>query len=170
MVKRIAITGVESTGKSILSKELAKHFNGALVEEYARTFFNNHTLDYKITDIDTIALEQFKQIQTTVANPLKFIDTEMYMCKIWSEVKFNRCNLQILNACLAQNVDAYIIPDIDLPWQYDPLRECPSLEERTMLMQYYVEHIEQTGKPFIVVSGTGHARWQAAIDFVNSLQ
>ena len=38
MIRRIAITGPESTGKSMLAEELAAHYETVWVPEYAREY------------------------------------------------------------------------------------------------------------------------------------
>ena len=60
MLHRIAIVGPESTGKSILSEQLAKHYNSLFVAEYAREYIEQLQRDYTIEDIETIARMQLK--------------------------------------------------------------------------------------------------------------
>ena len=43
MLRKFAITGPESTGKSTLSKQLAEYYNCELVEEYAREYIDKLT-------------------------------------------------------------------------------------------------------------------------------
>ncbi|MBN1337957.1 MAG: ATP-binding protein, partial [Bacteroidales bacterium] len=38
MIRKIAVTGPESTGKSDISAKLARHFNTVWVPEYARNY------------------------------------------------------------------------------------------------------------------------------------
>ena len=45
LLKKIAILGAESTGKSTICNELAIHYNSLFVPEYARTYFNTHNID-----------------------------------------------------------------------------------------------------------------------------
>ena len=42
MVKRIAVFGAESTGKSTLAEQLAAHFGEPFVPEYVRQFWDDH--------------------------------------------------------------------------------------------------------------------------------
>ena len=57
-LRRIAIVGPESTGKSLLSKELADHLQTVWVEEYAREFLNKLGREYKQADLIDIAKGQ----------------------------------------------------------------------------------------------------------------
>ncbi|MEO8765586.1 MAG: ATP-binding protein, partial [Ginsengibacter sp.] len=45
-VKKYVIIGPESTGKSTLSKQLAKHFHTRWVPEYARDYLEKNGMDY----------------------------------------------------------------------------------------------------------------------------
>ena len=47
---KVAIIGPESTGKSELSKSLAKHFNAYWVPEYSRTYCENLDHDCTLED------------------------------------------------------------------------------------------------------------------------
>ena len=51
MIKRIAITGPESTGKSELAKGLAEHYHTLWVPEYAREYLNKLGSPYEYEDI-----------------------------------------------------------------------------------------------------------------------
>ena len=61
MIRRIAITGPESTGKTWLAKELAQYFNTVWVEEYAREYLQSNGQDYRFEDIVKIAEGQKKE-------------------------------------------------------------------------------------------------------------
>ena len=52
---RIAIVGPESTGKSVLSEQLAKHYDTEFVKEVARDFIAKLNRKYTIDDIIKIS-------------------------------------------------------------------------------------------------------------------
>ena len=70
MLHRIAIVGPESTGKSILSEQLAKHYNSLFVAEYAREYIEQLQRDYTIEDIETIARMQLKNENAIVVKKI----------------------------------------------------------------------------------------------------
>ena len=43
---RIVLTGVETTGKTTLSRELASHFGAAVLAEYGRNWAEAHGTDF----------------------------------------------------------------------------------------------------------------------------
>jgi len=120
LLKRIAITGPESTGKSCLCLQLAKHFNTYCVEEYARKYIDDLKRPYNLDDIIKIAKCQLSNENKLAekANELLFCDTELIVTKIWSEHKFSVClqwildngtNLAFLSACIYSSL-TFIFP------------------------------------------------------------
>lgn len=163
---RIAITGPESTGKSWLAENLAKHFNTNWVPEFARNYIARIGKTYTLSDIVYIAENQIsseKQL-SKLSNRLIFIDTEMLVCKIWSEVKFGMCPEYIAESLARQNYDLYLLCNIDLPWADDPLREHPHF--RIELFNMYLKEIKQKALNYRIISGFGHDRLKNAINII----
>jgi NadR type nicotinamide-nucleotide adenylyltransferase len=164
MTKRIAITGLESTGKSELAEGLAKHYNTLWVPEYAREYLNHLDRPYEYKDILAIAMGQVRgeeQLLKKVQGFL-FADTEMLVLKIWSEVKYGNCHPWILDRLNKQQYDLYLLPDIDLPWQPDPLREHP--DKRKELFELYLGELKKQNLPFEIVNGFGKKRLKNAVE------
>jgi NadR type nicotinamide-nucleotide adenylyltransferase len=160
---RIAITGPESTGKSELAQGLAKYYNTMWVPEYAREYLNNLERPYEYEDILTIAKGQVKgeKEMRTQAGRFLFADTEMLVLKIWCDVKYGKCHPWILDKLEKQNYDLYLLTDIDLPWQPDPLREHPDM--RKELFDLYLGELEKRKLPFEIVRGLGQQRLKDAV-------
>jgi len=166
MIKRIAITGPESTGKSILTEQLAKHFQAIWVPEYARTYLDSKNGSYTYADILKIAKTQLAQMEEVSANSkdLIFFDTELIVTKIWCEFKYGKCHPWITKHIPEQNIDLYLLMNIDLPWQPDPQREHP--DKRNILFNLYKEELEKQNFPYQIISGTGRQRTDNAINAI----
>jgi NadR type nicotinamide-nucleotide adenylyltransferase len=166
MIRKIAITGPESTGKSMLAEQLAAHYQTVWVPEYAREYLEILGKPYVESDILQIARGQLSAESALLvpANRYLFCDTELLVTKIWSEVKYNRCNPWILETIEAHRYDLYLLCDIDLPWQYDPLREHP--DQRQFLFDLYHNELKNRRYPFAVVRGTGPDRLENAIQII----
>ena len=163
MTKRIAITGPESTGKSELAKGLAGRYNTLWVPEYAREYLNKLGRPYEYEDILSIAKGQVsgEEEQLEKAQGFLFVDTEMIVLKIWCEVKYKKCHQWILDQLEKQQYDLYLLPDIDLPWQPDPLREHP--DKRKELFDLYLDELKRRNLPFEIVDGFGEQRLANAV-------
>jgi nicotinamide riboside kinase len=198
MLKKVVIIGPESTGKSYLCKKLAEHFNTLCVDEFAREYLITNGTAYTYNDLLTIAQGQIaleeKGIQklTTDYRPpttnwendqpqtpnfkpqtpnLKpiFIDTDMYVMKIWCEFVFNRCHQWILDTIAERKYDLYLLCNIDLPWVKDELREYPDIEIRKKLYNYYKDTLINQSIPWVDINGNYEERIVKAIKAVSNL-
>lgn len=163
MLHKIAITGPESTGKSEISKVLAMHYNTVWAPEFAREYLENRSGKYEQDDLLAIARGQLQKEREILprAKGFYFADTEMTVLKIWSEVRYGSCDPQILQLQKDQQYDLYLLMDIDLPWNYDPLREHPHF--RKELFEMYLQGMKRMNYTFEIISGKGKIRINNAI-------
>ena len=163
MLKKIAVTGPESTGKSMISEKLAKHYHTVWVPEYAREYIAALDRPYKLEDIEQIAkgqLEREKAIKEK-AQGFLFCDTELLVTKIWAEYKYGQCPEWIGENYRKQHYDLYLLMDIDLRWKPDPQREHP--EKRSFFMDWFKKELEKEKRPYCLVQGAGEERLKNAI-------
>lgn len=165
---KIAITGVESTGKSTLARDLTNHFKGIYVEEFARTFLEISGGSYSYDDIQTIAKIQYNRIEKAASRNEKFLfaDTELLVTYIWCSHKYGKVHPWIEEKLRRQNFDLYLLPAVDLPWKPDPLRESP--DELNILFNSYQQKLEQLNFPYVVISGIGDERLRKALSAVEA--
>lgn len=121
---------------------------------------------YTFADILTIAKRQAALEKEILykSNLIMFSDTELIVCKIWSEYKFGKCHSWILKNLKKQNYDLYLLMDIDLPWQPDPLREHP--DKRVELFNLYLDELIKQNCPFEIVGGSGDQRFNNALNII----
>lgn len=167
LIRRIAITGPESTGKSALAEWLAGRYGTAWVPEYAREYLDRIHRPYGEADILAIARGQVAAEEALAprARTYLFCDTEAIVTKIWSEVKYGRCHPWITDRIATRPYDLYLLCDIDLPWEYDPLREHP--DRRSYLFDLYHKELKERNLPFAVVSGSGETRFVNAATIID---
>lgn len=165
---RISITGPESTGKSWLAENLAIYYNSRWVPEYAREYLQEINRPYHYEDILTIAKGQLKAEDLAAkTGKLLFCDTDLLVTSIWCQVKYGKCHEWIDTKLKEHKYQLYLLCDIDLPWEYDPLREHP--EMRQELFDTYFKVLKENGFKYEIVKGAGKARLENAIGFVNKL-
>jgi NadR type nicotinamide-nucleotide adenylyltransferase len=167
MLKRIAITGPESTGKSMLAGQLAAHYGTLWVPEYAREYLNGLNRPYEQDDLPKIARGQLDDEDRLArqAGTFLFCDTELLVIKIWSLYKYHRCDPWIVQQLATHPYDLYLLCDIDLPWAEDPLREHPTL--RKYFFDWFYRELVQMKAPLRVVSGLGEERLRNAVSIVD---
>ena len=184
---KIAVIGPESTGKSTLCELLAQHYNTQWCPEFAREFLLTHGTDYTYDDLLYIAKGQLamedEYIQSTVNGPqstvnspltnqhtsLLFIDTEMYVMKVWCEFVFGKCHRWVLDQIIERKYDLYLLCNTDLPWVKDELREYPDLKTRDQLYHIYKDIMINQSTPWVDISGDYDERLQKAIKAVDQL-
>ncbi len=191
MIKKIVVLGPESTGKSTLCSQLANHFNTGWVKEYAREYLETNGAVYSydmLLDIakGQLALEEksSRDFNDQDAKPeassiiqtlpgmdmpeLLFIDTNMYVLKVWCEFVYGQCHHWILNKIVECKYDLYLLCDIDLPWVKDGLREYPDMLSREKLYHHYKDILVNQEVPWVNISGNYEVRLQKAIEAVKT--
>lgn len=173
MLKKIVIIGPESTGKSNLCAALAGHYKTGWCPEYARSYLMENGKIYNYEDLLTIAKGQLAledqyshQLLVNDASPL-FIDTDMYVMKVWCEFVFNKCHPFILDTIATRRYDLYLLCNTDLPWVPDALREYPDPETRETLFRIYKSQLIGQQTPWVEIRGQGPTRLQTAIEAVD---
>jgi NadR type nicotinamide-nucleotide adenylyltransferase len=172
-IKKIVIIGPESTGKSTLCTLLANHYKTKWCKEFARDYLLANGMDYNAADLVNIAKGQLAledEIAATINKPqLLFIDTDMYVMKVWSEYVFGECDFFILDQIVKRKYDHYLLCNIDLPWVKDELREYPDEKPRIELFNIYKDLLINQSVPWTLVSGPYEERLAKAIETVDAL-
>ncbi len=192
-IKKIVTIGPESTGKSTMCRLLAKHFSTMWCPEYARDYLLQYGTQYTFETLETIgkgqlALEdqytlEIQSQQTNIkkdspvtaglsplverAPKLLFIDTDMYVMKVWCEFVFGRCHQFILDDIVSRKYDLYLLCNTDLPWVRDELREYPDEKTRLELFHIYKDILANQNVPWIELKGDADARLETAKEAVN---
>ena len=198
MIKKVVIIGPESTGKSTLCEQLAQHYNTMWCPEFAREYLLTHGTDYTFDDLLNIAKgqlameEEYVQMMSESESPkegkterkkenytcgladlqtsgLLFIDTDMYVMKVWCEFVFNKCHNWILKQITERKYDLYLLCNTDIPWIKDELREYPDLENRQKLYHIYKDIMVNQSTPWIEINGSYEERLAAAIKAIDIL-
>jgi NadR type nicotinamide-nucleotide adenylyltransferase len=172
--KKIVIIGPESTGKSTLSDQLAHHYDTSWVNECAREWLLKNGTEYNYDDLLSIAKCQLDG-EDKVVNKLSpekkfvFIDTDMYVMKVWCEYVFSRCHHWILNQIVERKYDLYLLCNTDVPWVKDELREYPDLDTRRKLFGFYKQAMIDQQVPWIEVSGDYDQRVSTSVAAIDKL-
>jgi NadR type nicotinamide-nucleotide adenylyltransferase len=171
-MRKIVIIGPESTGKSTLCSQLAEHYKTCWCPEFAREYLKETGGKYSFHDLLNIAhgqLELEDTMLTQAKNGFYFIDTDMYVMKVWCEVVFETCHTWILKQIALRKYDLFFLCDIDLPWVKDNLREYPDLEFRKKLFKMYRDLMVTQKTKWAEISGTHAQRLQTAISIIDTV-
>ena len=176
MLKKVVIIGPESTGKSTLCKQLADHYKMPKVDEYAREYLETNGKEYTYLDLLKIAKGQIEneediinKTKGDISSSTVFIDTDLYVIKVWSEFVFNKCDNVVLNNIAKREYDLYLLCNTDLPWEADELREYPDLYTRNKLYHFYKDAMINQNTNWSEISGNYNERFESAVKAVDKL-
>jgi NadR type nicotinamide-nucleotide adenylyltransferase len=168
--RKIVVIGPESTGKSTLCEQLASKYQTEWIPEYAREYLLNLGRPYDYDDLLIIAKGQLAEEDRMVNStnkPTLFIDTDMYVMKVWCEFVFGKCHPFILDEIVKRKYDAYLLCNTDLPWVADELREYPDLLSRDRLYHMYKDLMVNQQTPWTDIYGGYEERLEKAMAFVS---
>ena len=152
-VKKIILTGPESTGKTTMAQQLAAFYHTNWVEEYGREYFVNKGGIFSIQDISNIAEGQiaFEDKAVLTANKFLFCDTDLIVTQVWSEIYFKECPQEVIRKSYERHGDLYLLMDIDMPWEDDGTREFPHLRE--WHFNRLKEELDNRKLNYVIISG-----------------
>ena len=168
-MRKIIITGPESSGKTTLFNQLIKCYNITGVDEYARKYIGNLKREYNYNDILEIAKNQFQNEQTLLSSNQQFLigDTDLLTLEIWCEFKYAKCHQYILNNLRKYLPDVYLLCHPDIPWEYDPQRENPN--DRLDLFNIYENKIKSLEVEYHIIEGDIPKRLESAKRIINNI-
>jgi NadR type nicotinamide-nucleotide adenylyltransferase len=160
---KIAIVGPESTGKSTMSAYLAEHYRTVWVPEFARDYCAALTAPPTIEDEVNMFRGQVALEQEILpkANQLLICDTTFITVKIWSDAFFGYTPQEVLDELPKHPYDLYLLLDINLPWQDDPLRDFPN--QREHFMDVWHKELQDLNAKYVVILGIGQDRYNNAV-------
>ena len=164
---KIAIVGPESTGKSTMSAFLAEHYHTVWVPEYTREYCEKLTEPPTWQDEINMFYGQLalEQEYLPKANKILICDTTFITVKIWSDQMFGHSPQEVLDELPKRSYDLYLLLDIDLPWEDDPLRDFPNMREH--FMEVWHRELQDLKANYITISGTGQDRYESAVKAVD---
>ncbi|MFC4159288.1 AAA family ATPase [Chitinimonas lacunae] len=161
-MRKLAIVGAESSGKTTLARDLAQALQAPWVAEYAREWFAGRPdVSYELQDIVTIAAGQLAAEAAAPVADWLVCDTSLLVTKIWAEVRFGHCPDWIARHWRPEDYFLHILPTPDIPWEYDPLRE--DSDGRPGLFERYRAALLADEVPFLIVRGGREARVAAVL-------
>ncbi len=168
-LKKIAVIGGESTGKSTLCEALAAYYQTVWVPEFARTYLSSLGRAYDFDDLLVIAQGQIAAEEKAMpyAKEIIFFDTNLMVIDVWSRHSYRQTDKQIRQLINDRHYDAYLVTAPDIPWVFDPLREHPATDLRDSFFSEYCALAEKSGLPYQVIKGSFDKRKAAAISFID---
>lgn len=172
-VVKVALFGPESTGKTTLSNHLARYYNSVWCPEYAREYLQKKWNDQrKVCEEKDMLPIAYGQMNTEnelaqKATDVLICDTALLETMVYYELYYNQCDSSIKEAALSNSYDIYFLTYIDVPWEYDDLRDHP--DQREELFELFKSTLDRYNKPYIILKGGKKERLDKAVEVVDQL-
>ncbi|MDB4273754.1 ATP-binding protein [Algibacter sp.] len=171
---KVVLFGPESTGKTTLSRHLARYYNSVWVPEYARDYLQKKWNDERKTcepkDLLPIAEGQMK-LENELAqktNSVLICDTDLLETKVYSETYYlGSCSPILEKYALQNSYDLYFLTYIDTPWEADDLRDKP--EHRQEMFEAFQNTLITYNRPYVILKGDKKTRLETAVKHIDKL-
>ncbi len=171
---KVVLFGPESTGKTTLSRQLARHYNTVWVPEYAREYLQNKWNEERKTcenkDLIPIARGQMT-LENELAkksNRVLICDTDLLETKVYSQEYYGGYVHPLLDESVRVNTyDLYLLTYIDTPWESDDLRDRPHMREE--MFRAFEKSLIAHDKNYLLVKGDKKTRLQTAVEAIDKL-
>ena len=173
-IVKVVLFGPESTGKTTLSIQLARHYHTVWVPEFARDYlqdkWNNERKTCETHDLIPIAEGQMKLENELVrkADKVLFCDTDLLETKVYSQEYYGGfVDPKLDEAARINEYDLYLLTYIDTPWEADDLRDRPEL--RKEMFDAFEKALKDHDKNYILLKGDKKTRLNTAIKAIDKI-
>jgi HTH-type transcriptional repressor of NAD biosynthesis genes len=152
-VRRVTLLGGESSGKSTLARELARHFGTEFVSEYGRDRWEQKGGSLELEDMVAIAERQVALEDAALRRSLRYLfcDTSPLTTLLYSRDLFGAAEPRLIE--LAQRrYDVTVLCAPDVPFVQDGTRRDAAF--RAAQHARYLEELGRRGVPFLLAEGT----------------
>lgn len=171
---KVVLFGPESTGKTTLSIQLAKHYNTVWVEEFARPYlqkvWNQERRTCEQKDILPIANGQIALENRLAkrADKILICDTDLLETKVYSEEYYGGFVDPLLEEAAVENsYDLYFLTYIDTPWVEDDLRDRP--DQRLEMFNAFKNALKKYNRPYVLLKGDKETRLKTAVTAIDRI-
>ena len=152
---KVVLFGPESSGKTTLSRQLARYYNTVWAPEFAREYlqekWNNERKTCEAEDLIPIAIGQMKLENKLAkkADKVLICDTDLLETKVYSEEFYGGFVDSDLDKSANENqYDLYLLTYIDTPWEEDDLRDRP--EQRLEMFKAFENALRKHNRPYVL--------------------
>ena len=165
-LRRLCITGPESTGKTTLAARLAELARTEWVPEASRLYAERKAGELTASDVAPIAREHIALADAAEARihasggTLVVLDTDLLSTVIYARHYYRAVPAWIERIERARRADLYLLCDVDVPWVADGIRDRPS--NRDAMFALFRDALLRRRAPLVVVKGDWDERWAIA--------
>ena len=166
-VKRLVLIGVESTGKSTLTKDLALSLNTNHVEEFGREYCLTRTGEWRTEDFLEIAkTQQVREDECAgLANKVLICDTNAFATSIWHRRYMGFYDEEVNGIASKDKVDLYLLTMPDFPFVQDGTRDGEHI--RHEMHQWFCDRLRDQSAPIVILEGSHLHRMKKSLEAIH---
>jgi len=172
-VKRIRLLGAESTGKTTLARSLAEAYDTVWNPEYGRAYTEvgrdpeTPWTSAEFTHIARLQCWYEDTLAGSARDGLLFCDTDAFTTALFHVVYLDEPT-HAFDELLERRYDLTVVCGLDVPWRHDGIREFQA--KRKWMHERFLEHVQASGAPWLLVEGPQEQRLAAARDAVDGVR
>jgi len=161
LVRRVALIGGESTGKTTLAAGLAERLGTTWVPEYGRELWERRGGKLEYADLLAIGREQVAREEAALDDAAGWLvcDTSPLVTMFYSEAMFGQIDPELIELA-ARPYDMTFLCAADFPFVQDGTRRDPTFRQRQN--DWYGRAMAVSGIPYQVIGGPLDERLQTA--------
>lgn len=166
-IPRVCLIGPESTAKTTLARQLADHYGGVWVPEFARDYAVGKNNPLTSDDVEPIARGQIDAEESAAgASRLVVLDTDLISTVVYSRHYYGSVPAWIESEARRRRADLYLLMDVDLPWQADGARDRG--ERRAEMLEKFEKALREFDARYERISGREDDRLRNSIRVIDN--
>jgi NadR type nicotinamide-nucleotide adenylyltransferase len=169
-MRRIVITGSESTGKTTLARMLADRYGTIATPEFSREYADERVVALDRHDVEAIAVGQIateERWAQRAQRGMLFLDTDLFSTVVYGSHYYGALQPWIERMALERRGDLYLLMDIDVPWVADPIRDRGG--QRSEMHALFRGVLERHRLRHVTIGGAWSERLDRAVQAVESV-
>ena len=164
-VRKIVLTGSESSGKTELAGRLGRHFEAPVSREFVREYAAQHP-SLGFADHGPIAKGQIAAENEAIARAkdVVILDTDLVSTVVYCEHYFGRCPPWIEDEARSRAGDLYLLLKPDVAWVADGVRDRG--HRRDEMHALFRAKLQSLGLRFVEIGGEHEDRFAAALQAI----
>jgi NadR type nicotinamide-nucleotide adenylyltransferase len=168
-VRRVVLTGSESTGKTELAKRLGEHFGAPVSREFVRDYAAKIGRQLGFADHGIIAHGQMAAEDEAIAGAtdLAILDTDLVSTAVYCKDYLGYCPPWIDEEAQKRAGDLYLLLRPDIPWVPDGIRDRE--HHREEMHALFAERLKAMGVRVVEIGGEREERFAAAVQAIEGV-
>jgi NadR type nicotinamide-nucleotide adenylyltransferase len=160
LIRKVALVGTESSGKTTLARALAQRFDTLWVHEFGRELWEAQDLTGTFADHLKVGRRQYEREQAALRHARRYLfcDTNAWTTLHWSLWAYDTADTRLIDL-VEQTMSEYVwvVCDNDFGWVRDGTREMVNGQAERFQRQL-LDDLDRRGVDYHVVSGSVEAR------------